>query len=134
MTKYLLSTTLLLSLLLLGCNNEEDILREVKIDNLLGSWEWNATSVNGISSSVVPCCVILAFESKDFSKLNGQFTVTENGFSGVGYFEVALETSQLTTTIDDQSRTFTFKLSETMLTLTYEENGDDVIDGYKKTN
>lgn len=121
---------ILFTFLLIGCSDkDENSIDELEAIGILGSWEINSRSFDGIEPLIVLCCEFIEFSvdgnKEDFS---GIYNLSSGQFNETGTFTLESSNRTLLMQDDNNMNQYQFILSETLqeFELIYNEQDDDI--------
>lgn len=127
---------LFLTMLTVFSSCEKDQLE--KSDNLkqfdiLGQWKLEARTTNGISDLSILCCDYIMFNTdNEPDDLKGEFTVSGDGYETEGIFELKASNDVIEFDYDNSQMSYQFQISDKLMTFTYVENSQEIIENWRK--
>lgn len=121
-------------ILFMSCDNT-DIEQTDNLDQsgILGQWKLESISTNGISDLSILCCEYIQFIADDeLNDLRGEFTTSGNGSSTNGVFELNTANNTIHFEYDNSQNSYEFHISNNFMSFTYEENNQEIIEGWRK--
>ena len=130
---------ILAGLLLITSCSDDDTGQEVQqLDQLeqydiLGEWQLEVRSINGITDAAVECCDILNLRTDEVKDdLRGVFEASGVGYETQGTFLLNPDANKLQFIHSDEDLEYAFQVNADVLTFTYEEAGDTIEENWRK--
>lgn len=134
--KYFRKFTILILILtvLSSCEKDEiqtpDNLEQIGV---LGEWKLETRTINGISDLAVLCCDYIMFRTdNELDDLKGEFTAFGDGYETDGVFKLNTASNIIHFDYDNSQESYEFQISNDLITFTYDENSQEVIENWRK--
>lgn len=118
--------------------NSEEVNTSVQIESLeeitiLGKWQLESRSENGISSLAVECCDYIEFTTGDqAADLEGEFYAYGLGYETNGIFELNNTATTIQLVYDNTQRLYDLQISGNSMQFSYSENNKNIVENWKK--
>ncbi|MDR9401253.1 MAG: hypothetical protein RI558_07520 [Psychroflexus sp.] len=129
---------LIISLLITSCS-DDDTGQEVKQSdnleqhNVLGEWQLEVRTINGITDAAVECCDFITFSTDDIKNdLSGNFSANGTGYETNGTFDLNPTESIIQFNFDNEVLIYNYEINGNALSFTYEEDGDAIEELWRK--
>lgn len=122
-------------LVLTSCNNDKDT---APTDNLvevgiLGEWQFEMRSVNGISSLAAECCNFLRFTTDEIpTDFKGNFTNTTESGETQGVFSIDVSNNTIRFDLSDSQLEYDLEIENDLMTFTYTLNNQTIVEDWRK--
>ena len=124
-------------LLFISCGDEIQFNDPIEDHPILGTWEINSRSMNGISSLVIECCEFLEF-SLDDDRMDqiGLLSYKDPYSEKLGTFNLLAKTDSLSLELDYRTIRGSLKFSESLkvLSFSYKEGDQLIMEDWVKVN
>jgi hypothetical protein len=126
------------SLLITSCSDNDTGQEGQRSDQLeqydiLGEWQLEVRSINGITDAAVECCDILNLRTDEVKDdLSGVFVANGVGYETQGTFTLKLDANKLEFIHADENLEYAFQVNADVLTFIYEEAGDTIEENWRK--
>lgn len=130
-----LNIFLIISFALTSCDNGQDT---APIDNLvevgvLGEWQFEMRSVDGISSLAAECCNFLTFTTDEIpTDFKGNFTNTTEGGETQGVFSIDVSNNTIRFDLSDSQLEYNLEIENDLMTFTYTLNNQTIVEDWRK--
>lgn len=124
-----------ISLLALASCEKEDVQQvdELEQTGVLGQWKFEKRTVDGVSNLTVECCDYIVFETdSDLSDLKGTFRAFGAEYETNGVFELNTSNGTIQFDYNDSQKIYEFQISDDLITFTYSEGNQEVIEDWRK--
>lgn len=119
---------------LTSCEKEE----AEQTDNLVqygipGQWKLDIRTINGITDLSVQCCDYIDFKTDSVpDDLKGEFKAFGVGYETNGVFELNIAEGTIEFMYDDNQVLYEIQISDNILTFSYSENSDSIVEQWGK--